>query len=177
MSDGDRLRRDSLRLSRIMLVLVACTALLILLPTFISLAARGASGDARQALLRWCVVIGFPSVFYLYALWAFRAIFRGFAVNGVFGSSLSRGCSRAGVALALGATVSAVVAPNLLRLLGSDVGDGYLGAGPTLLRFDLAYLAVGAVGLALVLLGRLLARAAEAQQENARLRDELDGFL
>ena len=43
--------------------------------------------------------------------------------------------------------------------------------------FDVAYLAVGVVGLALVLLGRLLHWAGELQSEAAALKDELGGFF
>jgi hypothetical protein len=43
--------------------------------------------------------------------------------------------------------------------------------------FDVAYLAVGVVGLALVLLGQLLRWAGELQGEAAALRDEVGSFF
>jgi hypothetical protein len=45
------------------------------------------------------------------------------------------------------------------------------------LTFDTAYLAVGVVGLALLLMGRLLQRASEIQNEAAAMRSELDEFF
>jgi hypothetical protein len=85
---------------------------------------------------------------------------------------------RAGLALAIGATLSAVGVPNLVRVLGSF---GLITLRPGewagFLHFDVAYLAVGVVGIALVLLGRLLSLAGEVQREAAALRDELGGFF
>lgn len=164
----DQLRRHSLWLSRLTLFLLVATALIIVLPTTLYFA-RAFMGmrpfipGSGYTLLYWI-----PSIIYLYALWAIRSAFRDFALGGVFGPAIADGCTRAGLALAMGASVSAVGLPNLLRLLR---GDG------SILHFDVAYLAVGIVGLALVLLGRLLRRAAGLQRETAELRSELSEFF
>jgi hypothetical protein len=96
----------------------------------------------------------------------------------VFGPAIATGCTRAGIALAIGATFSAVGVPNIMRIL---YARGLIEKPPTpfksVLIFDTAYLAVGVVGLALVLLGRLLQRAAEIQSEAAAMRNELDEFF
>lgn len=173
----ERLRRHSLWLSRLTLFLFCATTLLMLLPTVIGLAADG-PGKAVGRNLLFMSVIWFPGLFYLYALWAIGRSFGAFAGGGGFGSAMARGCRRAGVALALGATSSAVGVPNAMRLLmqqGFFPEQGRRFAA--VLIFDTAYLAVGVVGIALYLLGQLLERAAEVQQEAHALRTELGEFF
>jgi hypothetical protein len=168
MNDVDQLRRHSLWLSRLTLVLFAATFLVTVGVQLTGLIVALISGEGPPPAMRWTALIWLPVPFYLYALWAIRGAFRSFALGGTFGPAIASGCVRAGWALAIGATLSAVGVPNLLRLAGGRGG---------LLMFDVAYLAVGVVGLALILLGRLLARAAEVQREAADLREELGGFF
>jgi hypothetical protein len=66
--------------------------------------------------------------------------------------------------------------PNLLWIL-SFAGLIDPGQWAGILHFDVAHLAVGVVGLALILLGKLLRRAAELQAEADALKDELGGFF
>jgi hypothetical protein len=124
------------------------------------------------------LVMALPSIPYLYAIWAISRAFAGFAKGGVFGESMASGCFRAGLALAIGATLSAVGVPNLLRTLAeAGLIEPSSPRFSAVLIFDTAYLAVGVVGLALLLLGRLLSRAAELQSETAALRSELSEFF
>lgn len=178
--DGEkigRLRRHSLWLSRLTLVLFCATALIILLPTAIGLATM-VRGEAVARHIAFTFVLWFPAFFYLYALWAIGRSFGAFARGGLFGSAMAKGCRRAGVALAVGATASAVGVPNAVRLLAQQglVPAQHRGFG-SILIFDTAYLAVGVVGIALFLLGQLLERAAEVQQEAQDLRAELGEFF
>ena len=159
MSDADQLRRHSLWLSRLTLVLLTVTALVTVLPVAIGFGLAPVRGLPPP--LAWAALTWLPVPFYLYALWAIRAVFRAFAAGGTFGPAIASGCRRAGWALALGGALSALGVPNLMWLV-------YGRGGP--LQFDVAYLAVGVVGLALILLGRLLARA-------RALEDELGGFF
>ena len=173
----ERLRRHSLWLSRLTLFLFCATAFVMLLPTIIDLAAVG-PGPAVGRNVLFMSVIWFPGLFYLYALWAMGRAFGAFASGGLFGSAMATGCRRAGVALALGAASSAVGVPNAMRLLmqqGFFPEQGRRFA--SVLIFDTAYLAVGVVGIALYLLGQLLERAAEVQQEAQDLRAELGEFF
>lgn len=174
-SEVDRLRRDSRWLAQLTLGLLVVTALALLLPTLIGRMMYALRDGDVPGLLQWSAVIWLPSLFYLYALWAIHSAFGAFAAGGIFGPAFANGCKKAGAALALGATTSAVIVPNLLRFLPPSPAIA-LGRG-SLLHFDVAYLAVGVVGLALVLLGRLFGRAVEAQQEAFRLKNELDGFF
>ncbi len=170
----DLLRKHSLWLSRLTLTLLVATAFVIALPP-IALS----SGGKIAAPIFWATMLQWsPSILYLYSLWSIRQGFRDFAIGGVLGPAIATGCFRAGIALALGASLSAVGVPNLARIL-IDRGliDPSIGPFPGVLVFDTAYLAVGVVGLALMLLGRLLRRASEIQAEAAALRNELDEFF
>ena len=167
------LRRQSLWLSRLTLVLFGATALIIAYGLALAAAASPQSGALPRLLVQWS-----PTFFYLFALWAIRGAFRAFSLGGQFGAAMARGCTRAGLALAFGATLSAVGVPNLVRVLGSlNLIALRPGEWAGILHFDVAYLAVGVVGLALVLLGRLLGLAGDVQREAAALRDELGGFF
>ncbi|HMJ92618.1 MAG TPA: hypothetical protein VK472_00815 [Allosphingosinicella sp.] len=171
--DVDGLRRQSLWFSRLTLTLFLATS------AILAIFVMGATVHPEKLdffgrlLVRWS-----PALFYLYALWAIRGGFRDFALGGVFGDAIASGCSRAGWALAIGGTLSAIGVPNLIRIL-DDAGllRREPGEWAGLLVFDVAYLAVGVVGLALILLGRLLRLAGETQREAADLRDELGSFF
>jgi hypothetical protein len=178
MTDVEQLRRHSLWLSRLTLFLLVATALIIIVPTIYGFTQVERYGMRFWPVLIRALVLWSPAVFYLYSLWAIRSGFRSFALGGVFGPAIATGCTRAGIALAIGATLSAVGLPNLMRVL-QDMGilEGLGSSFAGVLIFDTAYLAVGVVGLALILLGRLLARAAEIQADAARMQDELGGFF
>lgn len=165
ITDIDQLSRHSLWLSRLTLGLLVATAALILATFLIGPFRAAEDGLLLANLLHWL-----PTLFYLYALWAIHRAFRHFAQGGVFGPAIAAGCTHAGIALAAGGALSAVGIPNLRRLLSDSPGGSFL-------HFDTAYLAVGVVGLALVLLGRLLSHAAELQAEAAALKTELGEFL
>lgn len=175
MVDIELLRRQSRWFGRLTLVLLVLTALVVLIPTIMAGVVLARRDGPLTDLLAWSALTWSPTIFYLYALWMIRGAFSGFAAGGVFGPAVAAGCARAGAGLALGGTMSAVGVPNLYWMLGLPGTPG----GPvqrigSVLHFDTAYLAVGVVGIALMLLGRLLARATELQAEAARLRGELD---
>lgn len=165
ITDVEQLRRHSLWLSRLTLGLLVATAALILTIFLIGPVRAPLGGVLLAHLLHWL-----PALFYLYALWAIHRAFRTFARGGIFGPAIAAGCTQAGIALAVGGALSAVGIPTLRRLLIDSSRGSFL-------HFDTAYLAVGVVGLALVLLGRLLSHAAELQAEAAALKTELGEFL
>ena len=173
----ERLRRHSLWLSRLTLFLFAATALLVLIPLTVGLGTLIPVRSAGPHIL-FRAVLWLPTLFYLYALWAIARAFGAFARGGLFGSAMAKGCRRAGVALAFGAAASAVIVPNAIRLLAQHglVPESLRRWGSVLI-FDTAYLAVGVVGIALFLLGSLIERAAEIQQEAQALRAELGEFF
>jgi hypothetical protein len=177
-TDLDRLRQRSRWLAALTLTLFALTAAVLLLPIGYVLVRQLARHDPITPLMFGALLLWLPACCYLYALWAIRAGFKEFGRGGVFGPVIASSCTHAGWALAIGGTLSAVGVPNLTRLLVE-----YRVFAPTarqfagILQFDVAYLAVGVVGLALILMGGLLTRAAELQAEAAELRDELGGFV
>ena len=173
----ERLRRHSLWLSRLTLFLFCATALLILIPITNGFGTM-VTDDAVGSHILFRAVFWIPAALYLYALWAIGRSFGAFARGGLFGPAIARGCRRSGIALAAGATASAVGVPNAIRLLAQHglVPEPLRRFG-SILVFDTAYLAVGVVGIALFLLGQLLERAAEVQQEAQDLRAELGEFF
>ncbi|HEX9946520.1 MAG TPA: DUF2975 domain-containing protein [Allosphingosinicella sp.] len=173
----ERLRRHSLWLSRLTLFLFGATALVILIPITNGFGSV-IPADAAAPHILFRAVFWLPTFFYLYALWAIGRAFGAFARGGLFGSAVAKGCRRAGVALAVGASASALGVPNAIRLLAQHglVPEPLRRFGSVLI-FDTAYLAVGVVGIALFLLGGLLERAAEVQQEAQDLRAELGEFF
>ena len=173
-----RLRAQARGLSRLTLGLLAVTIAALLVPGLIGLAVASQRGMALAPILGHTALIWSPAILYLYAIWALHRAFAVIGGGSLFADAIARGCSRAGLALACGAVLSAIVVPNALRLIHGPGGPGQ--GSPALLglvRPDLAYLAVGVVGLALLLLGRLLARAAAVQARSAALEDELGGFV
>jgi hypothetical protein len=178
MTDVEQLRKQSLWLSRLTLFLFGATALLVVVPTVYGLVHLGGKALPLGPVLLRAAILWSPTIFYLFALWAVRSAFRDFATGGVFGPAIATGCTRAGVALAIGATLSAAGVPNAMRILHAQgLVEKPPAAFTSLLIFDTAYLAVGVVGLALMLLGGLLQRAAELQMEAAAMRSELDEFF
>ena len=176
-TDLDQLRRHSVWLARLTLFLFVATFSILVL-TAIGIGTGGGRGGQAGSVAWRLGIYWSPTLFYLYALWSIRRAFGAFGKGGVFGPAMAAGCTHAGWALAVGAGFSAVGVPNLMRALhAAGLIEGGLGRFGAVLQFDTAYLAVGVVGLALVLLGRLLGRAAELQSEAARLRAELGEFF
>ncbi|HEX8192626.1 MAG TPA: hypothetical protein VF552_06965 [Allosphingosinicella sp.] len=175
MDDEGKLRLRSLWLARLTMILFAATAMLILGPFLLGLRHTPWS---TGTYLAYSAANWLPSVFYLYALWAIGRAFGAFGRGGTIGAAMARGCRRAGIALALGGTASAVGVPNILgALLRSGIIEGSRFGSGTILVFDIAYLAVGVVGLALFLLGGLLDRAGRVAAEAQALRTELGEFF
>lgn len=110
------------------------------------------TGDWRAS-----AVVLIPAVFYLWALWSIRGVFGALAEGGRLQPALAAGLTRVGQALVLGAASSVLLVTNLLRWIGAIEG-GYA-------HFDVPGIVLGVVGLALLLLARLLEHAAAVQAE------------
>lgn len=118
--------------------------------------------DLPSRAVTW-LVFWAPAAFYLWALWAIRRALNDVAAGRYFHPAMARSLRDVGIGLGVGGAMSAVIQPNLMRLM-SDAGWGrqiFASYG----HFDVAYAAVGAVGLALILLSRVLHHAAEIQAE------------
>jgi hypothetical protein len=179
-ADAD-LRRQSRRLRNGATVAFGLIVLLILFP-YAAAATQVIQGPERfGAAVRffgWGLAATLAAGFYLWALWSVRQVFHTVAEGALFGPAIAAGVQRVGLALACGSLVSLVGDPNLRRWA---MEAGLLPGRPRpfqgVLHYDAAYVAVGVVGLSLMLLGRMLVRAAEAEAQAKALRAELDEFL
>lgn len=119
---------------------------------------------------RWLLLLASPLLPGLFYLWSLLAVWRALgalAGGRWFEPSLARALRHVGGGLALGGLASALLLPNLARLLSTPQARlPFASYG----HFDPAYAAVGAVGLALVLLSSVFAKA-------ARLQAELDAII
>ena len=168
MRDADiaRLQRHSRWLNAALTTLMVLLGAAILMVWLSPLWLFGRPGfpprsEIPQPLLGGFVFWG-PALFYYWALWAVRRTLGDVAAGRMFQPGLARSLRDVGIGLAGGAIMSAIVQPNVARLL-NETGARYPFAGYA--HFDVAYFAVGSVGLALILLSRLLKRAAEMQAE------------
>lgn len=144
----DDLRRRSRWLSRAILAV-----LLILMAVPIIVAAAILSGRYPHMDL---LVRQLPMLFYAWALWSIRMTLANYAAGGTLTARASRSIQEVGVSLFLGGLSSVFAVPLILKGMR---GDG------SYARFDVAAITLGAVGLALVVIGRLLADAEAARRE------------
>lgn len=117
-----------------------------------------ARGDAAawQALAVQGVA-AIPEVFYLLALDGVRRALAELARGQLYASTMTRMLDRVGVLLAAGAFIGVFVVPGLQRALGA--GPGYW------IAFDVSGLVLGALGLLLTVIARVLGRAAVLEAE------------
>lgn len=111
-----------------------------------------------------------PVLFYLWALWSAREVFRTLSKEGfAFHESIAKALIRIGLALTLGAAVSVFV--GLYLLFTGQPGQGGFPV------FNAPGLTIGIVGLALVAIGELVRKADDIRKTNAKLSEKLEGFL
>ena len=120
-------------------------------------------GALLHEIVGWSVFWA-PAAFYVWALWAIRRALGDVASGRLLQPALARSLRDVGLGLTAGALTSTFVQPNLMRMMANA---GWSDGAPfaSFAHFDVAYFAVGAIGLALVLLSRVLHHAAEVQAE------------
>lgn len=153
MSVTSGLQRDAGRLHAGIGVFVVCLTLLLVAERFGPLLVNGASVPA----LGVAVVLAVPPAIYLAALWGVRPAFAAMRDGTLFAPAISAALVRVGMLLSVGAVLDVAVKPGVLALLGA--GPGYL------IALDFASYAIGTLGLALMLLARLVTRAADNEAE------------
>jgi len=157
-----------------MLLLAALILLSIILAMQAAVEERIDGSEAATRLaIQWL-----PALFYLWGLWAIRRVFRDVARGAMFGAAVGGGLHHLGWALIAGSAASAVAVPNLLRW-SIEIGliSGRTRPFEGMLHFDVAYIILAALGGVILLLARLINRAADYKIESERLRSELDEFL
>jgi hypothetical protein len=156
------IQNSSAHLRRVVTVLSGVLWALLLLERFGWAAvavARGGMGPEFIRRIGYQLVASCPEVMYLLSLWWIRQALATFARGDLYAPIISRMLNRVGAMLAAGAFLNVFVVPAIDRSLG--FGPGYWVA------FDVTGLVLGAIGLSLAIVARVLDRA-------RALRAELD---
>jgi hypothetical protein len=153
-------RSFSARMRRYVGVLWAVSATLIVLERF-SAVTIGVfrSGFAGEAMRKWAcqAVEAFPEFLFLLGLWWIRDALAAFARGELFALPMTRMLDRVGIVLASGAATRILIVPGVCRILGFNAGHW--------IAFDAAGLVLGAIGLALHAIARVLRHASALQSE------------
>ena len=112
-----------------------------------------ASGASRNWLL---LAEALPMPFFLAAIWSIRRAVLMVGAGAALRSLVSAMLARVGLALLLGGLAMVVAVPTIVWL---TTGKG------AVLRYDVAAITVGVVGLGLMILARVVAEAEELQAE------------
>jgi hypothetical protein len=108
-----------------------------------------------------------PAFFYLWALWAIRLTFREIGAGVAFGPAVARGLRRVGLANLIGGGINLLIVPFLKMARADNAQQFELLAS---LDFDdalmWAYLMLVLLGISLLLLSRLITRAARYESES-----------
>ncbi|NVD45315.1 DUF2975 domain-containing protein [Qipengyuania atrilutea] len=166
------------RRSRQFAVITAGLALIIIAAFAITMvsALTGPAAD-RPELTVLYLVYWSPTLFYLWALSAVRKTFRDIGQGSMFGSTIARGLRHIGWALLMGGTINSIIIHVVQSAYvpdGFSTGETHAFRG---LKFDPAYIMLILTALALLLLSRLIAAAANEHERANRLETELGEFL
>ena len=145
----DQLRLRSRWLAR---AVTGVLIMLLILPAVVLLAEITGRYPYADLLVRQL-----PMLFYALALWSIRGALYAYANGGSLSARAGRSIQAVGINLFLGGISTVFAVPLALRALHH--GRGSYGA------FDVAAIPLGAVGLSLVVIGRLLSDAEAARRE------------
>jgi hypothetical protein len=161
-NEADSLRNDAQRLAIVIGVSTVVLWVLLILERLgapaASLAQSGSDAGALREIARR-LVMSVPDVADLAALYFVRVALKSFARGDFFAPVVTRMLERVGAMLAAGALASAFLVPLAERAIGA--GPGYW------IAFDVSALVLGAVGLALIVIARVLRRASAIESELA----------
>jgi hypothetical protein len=161
MDDGDEegLRRQSGLFAKATtgMIVVLCSGIAICFST----AVKAPAGDVHELTLLH-TLYWFPSLLYLWVLVAIRRTFIDIAAGAMFGSSIERGLRHLGWCMVAGGIAATALAPWVRSApLPSGVVD----------------LVIALIGVAVLLVARLLSFAARSAERSATLEAELKGFI
>ena len=161
----DEVRADARRLARAIGIAAVVLWALLILERFgapaLALVQQGADAATLRGLAQPLIGIA-PDIAYLVALHSIRGALASFARGEFFAPTVTRMLVRVGALLAIGAFAGTFVVPLVERALGWS--PGYW------IAFDVSGLVLGAVGLALIVIARVLQRA-------SAIESELDGIF
>jgi hypothetical protein len=115
----------------------------------------------------------FPSLFYFWVLIAVRRTFLDVAAGALSGPAIARGLRHLGWCLVVGGILNTALAPWIRSPLPSNFVDGRT----QVFGFDSADLVLALLGIAVLLLARLLRLAGDYRVKSHALEAELKGFL
>jgi hypothetical protein len=118
---------------------------------------KGTIEEAGYHRLGLDLLFAVPALLQLAALWSVRQSLSDVAAGALFTPALSRLLRQVGLLILLAALCTLVLAPWLHALAAERF--------PRLIEFDVANLVMAALGLTLMFLARLLARAVDLQRE------------
>lgn len=151
------------------LILILCVGIAICF----SAALMAPAGDVHELTLLHALY-WFPSLFYLWVLVAIRRTFIDIAGGAMFGISIKRGLRHLGWCMIAGGITGTLVAPWVHSApLSSAMVDGRT----QIFGIDDADLVIALIGVAVLLLSRLLNLAIRTQERSAALEAELKGFV
>jgi hypothetical protein len=131
------------------------------------------AGDARQLTLLHALY-WFPSFFYLWVLLTIRRTFLDIADGSLFGASIERGLRHLGWCLVAGGVLSTILAP---WVRSGPLPNGYVDGRTQVFGIDDVDLVLSLVGIAVLLVARLLTLAGHSHARSLALEAELKGFI
>lgn len=144
----DTLRMRSRWLAR---AILGVLVILMLVPVTIVVAVLAGRYHLGDVIVRQL-----PMIFYVAALWSIRGALNEYARGGSLSDRAGRSIQAVGMSLFLGGLTSVFVVPTILLAIH---GHG------SFALFDVSAITLGAVGLSLVVIGRLLGDAEAARRE------------
>jgi hypothetical protein len=159
---ADDIRADARRIARVIGVAVVALSVLLILERLgapvLAVSRQGFDAGTLRGIGTALIAIT-PDVAYLVALHSIRGALASFARGEFFAPIVTRLLARVGALLALGAFAATFVVPLVERALGWS--PGYW------IAFDVSGLVLGAIGLALIVIARVLQRASTIESELA----------
>lgn len=156
------IRRRSAQFAQATAILLYGLAALLLLERFGWLAVVPGDAPFPSARLARAAVAAAPEVLYLVALGWTRVALTELAAGHLFAMVVTKALQRVGTLMLTASLLSILLLPSALAWFGQ--APGYL------IAYDVSQAVIGAVGLTLGLIGRLL-------QQAAAIQSELDGIF
>jgi hypothetical protein len=151
------------------LILILCFGIAVCFST----ALVAPAGDVHELTLLHALY-WFPSLFYLWVLVAIRRTFIDIAAGAMFGASIERGLRHLGWCMVAGGIAGTVLGP---WVRSGPLPAGMVDGRTQIFGIDDADLVLALIGLAVLLLARLLNLAGRTQERSDALEAELKGFI